>query len=288
MSAQTNQLPFRYRLMTNTMNALAGILPSAIGRFAFEMFCTPRHAPAHQRRSPHAIAAATALTVRFGAHELRGWEWGAGGEKTVMLVHGWESEPSSLAAFILPLVERGYRVIALDGPAHGDSPGKRLNMVDYRAALQAMVAQHGAVHAIISHSFGGGTVLFGLGEVSGWGTDVQRVVTIGAPARLQDVLERFGRSLGLTGGVLQAMYEAMRRRFGRSIGDFDLMRLHQKNRIPMLIVHDRSDTIVPFSDAEDISQALPEAQTLFTTGLGHRAILRNRDVIQHIVQFVTE
>lgn len=284
MAAQSQQLPFRFRLMTNTMNALAGILPGAVGRFAFDLFCTPRTAPAHQRRAPHAIASATALTVRFGAEELRAWEWGTG-EKTVMLVHGWESEPTSLAAFILPLVERGYRVIALDGPAHGDSPGKRLNLVDYLSALRSTIAQHGPVHAVIAHSFGGGAVLFGLGEPGGLGQTVERVVTIGAPARLQDVLQRFGQSLGLTGGVLNAMYEAMRRRFGRSVADFDPARV-QKTQIPLLIVHDRADVIVPFSDAEDITRIISHAQPLFTEGLGHRSILKNHEVIAQVLAFI--
>lgn len=284
MSAQSQQLPFRFRLMTNTMNALAGMLPNAVGRFAFDLFCTPRYTPAHQRRAPHAIASANPLSVRFGTHELRAWEWGAG-ERTVMLVHGWESEATSLAAFILPLVERGYRVIALDGPAHGDSPGKRLNLIDYVSALRSTIAQHGPVHAVIAHSFGGGATLFALGEPSGLGHDVERVVTIGAPARLQDVLQRFSETLGLTGGVLNAMYEVMRRRFGRSIADFDPARA-QKNTTPLLVVHDRSDVIVPFSDAEDITRILPHAKSFFTEGLGHRSILKNRAVIAQVICFI--
>jgi pimeloyl-ACP methyl ester carboxylesterase len=284
MSTQTQQLPFRFRLMINSMNALAAIIPGAVGRFAFDLFCTPRSTPAHQRRAPHAIASATPLAVRFGSQELRAWEWGKG-ERTVMLVHGWESESTSLAAFILPLVECGYRVIALDGPAHGDSPGNRLNLIDYVAAMRSTIAQHGPVQSVIAHSFGGGAALFALGEPGGLGNTVERVVTIGAPARLQDVLQRFGVSLGLTGSVLNAMYDAMRQRFGRSMADFDPARV-QKTTLPLMVVHDRADVIVPFSDAEDITRIISHAQALFTEGLGHRGILKNREVISHVIRFI--
>ncbi len=283
MSAQSQQLPFRFRMITSSLNALAQILPRAAGRFAFDLFSTPRSAPAHQRRAPHALASANPLEVRFGSKILRAWEWGAG-ERTIMLVHGWESEATGLAAFILPLVERGYRVIALDGPAHGDSPGKQLNIVDYVAALRSTIAQHGSVYAVIAHSFGGAAALFAMGEPEGLGK-VERVVTIGAPARLQSILERFTQSIGLTSGVLAAMLEAGRRRFGRSIADFDPARV-QKTLTPLMVVHDRADVIVPFGDAEDITRVIPHAQPLFTEGLGHRSILKNREVISQVIGFI--
>ena len=270
-------------MMTSSLNFLAQVLPRAAGRFAFDLFSTPRSAPAHQRRAPHALASASPLAVRFGALTLRAWAWGEG-ERTILLVHGWESEATSLAAFILPLVERGYRVIALDGPAHGDSPGKRLNLVDYVSELRSTIAQHGAVYAVIAHSFGGAAILFALGETTGLG-GVQRVVTIGAPAHLYSVLERFTQSLGLNGGVLTEMFESARRRFGLSIADFDFARV-QKTLTPLMVVHDRADVIVPFSDAEDITRVIPHAQSLFTEGLGHRSILKNREVISQVIQFI--
>ena len=48
--------------------------------------------------------------------------WGAG--PSVLLVHGWEGRGAQLGALVDPLVAAGYRVVALDGPAHGDSPGR--------------------------------------------------------------------------------------------------------------------------------------------------------------------
>jgi len=270
-------------MITSGLNALAQIIPAAAGRFAFDLFSTPRSPSTHQRRAPHALASATLLPVRFGAHTLKAWEWGAG-ERAVMLIHGWESEATGLAGFIMPLVERGYRVIALDGPAHGDSPGKRLNVVDYVSALRSTITQHGPVYGVIAHSFGGAATLFALGEPSGLG-GVQRVVTIGAPARINDVLQRFTQSLGLTGRVLNAMGESARRRFGRSMADFDPARA-QKTPTPLMVVHDRADVVVPFSDAEDITRIIPHAQPLFTEGLGHRSILKNREVISQVIGFI--
>jgi pimeloyl-ACP methyl ester carboxylesterase len=277
-------LPFRFRMISSSLNFLANVLPPLAGRFAFDLFSTPRYMPSHQRRMPHALASANPLDVHYGSAVLRAWEWGADGSKTVMLVHGWESEATSLASFILPLVDEGYRVIALDGPAHGDSPGKRLNLLGYLAAIRSTIAQHGPVHAVIAHSFGGGAMLFGLTEVNGLG-GVQSVVTIGAPSRLDTVLQRFTQTLGLTNRVLSQMFESMRRRFNRSVGEFALTQ-PMKTPVSLLVVHDRTDAVVPFSDAEEIASSHPEAAILFTEGLGHRAILKNREVIKQVLAFI--
>ena len=49
----------------------------------------------------------------------------------VLLVHGWEGRGVNLGKFIAPLVDAGYQAIALDGPAHGESPGKTMDPVHF-------------------------------------------------------------------------------------------------------------------------------------------------------------
>jgi hypothetical protein len=53
--------------------------------------------------------------------------WGDG--PPVLLAHGWESRRSHWSAIVPILAESGYRVIAMDAPAHGDSPGDQVSVV---------------------------------------------------------------------------------------------------------------------------------------------------------------
>jgi pimeloyl-ACP methyl ester carboxylesterase len=55
-----------------------------------------------------------------------------------------------------------------------------------------------------------------------------------------------------------------------------------------LVVHDREDQDVPFSHGEEIARAWPGAQLMATTGLGHRAILRDPEVIRRTITFLTD
>ena len=55
---------------------------------------------------------------------------------------------------------------------------------------------------------------------------------------------------------------------------------------PALIVHDTGDADVPFAHGEEIARAWPGAELVTTNGLGHRAILRDPEVLRRTVEFL--
>ena len=64
-----------------------------------------------------------------------------------------------LGAFVEPLVEAGYRVVAYDGPAHGESPGRRTNIFKLTEGLMAVADAVGPLSGVIAHSLGTTAVL---------------------------------------------------------------------------------------------------------------------------------
>jgi len=59
-------------------------------------------------------------------------------------------------------------------------------------------------------------------------------------------------------------------------------------RVPTLVVHDRNDTVNRFADGQAFVDAVPGAGLLETDGLGHRAILKDTDVIARVAAFVAD
>jgi len=55
---------------------------------------------------------------------------------------------------------------------------------------------------------------------------------------------------------------------------------------PVLIVHDQGDADVPHQHGVEIASAWPGAELISTRGLGHRAILRDREVVHRAVEFL--
>ena len=56
-------------------------------------------------------------------------------------------------------------------------------------------------------------------------------------------------------------------------------------KLPTLVVHDRVDTVNPFADGQAFVDAVEGARMLATDGLGHRAILKDADVVAGVAAF---
>ncbi|HLU14070.1 MAG TPA: alpha/beta fold hydrolase [Arenimonas sp.] len=264
------------------MNALARLSGRALGHLAPAVAATLARYLATRplRRSRHPDPPdAEPVTFRFG---LAGLRWGREGP-LVLALHGWEGRAAQFRTLAARLVPMGYRVLALDAPAHGRSPGREADPVVFADALQEAAAELGPVHAVIGHSMGGASTLLALSR----GLGSARVVTIAAPASLAGVLARMSRHLGLPESARRLFFEAMHRRTGLAPEqlDIDLLAAGLAPR-PVLVVHDREDPVIPFDDARRIVAATG-AQLLATSGLGHRAVLRDEGVLQRIAGFLT-
>lgn len=258
--------------------ALGVVSPAAAGRLALRLFCTPRrhHRPGWER---HIAAAGEPLRVGPG---LAARAWGAG--PIVLLVHGWEGRGTQLGRFVEPLVAAGYRVIGLDLPAHGESPGTRTDLIECTEALRKAGRDLGPIAGIVSHSFGGAITTLALER----GLDVKAVVLIAAPSSIADVIRRFGELTGLRGRSMQAFRTGIERQTGVRLVDVEIFERVAALQVPALIVHDRGDGEVPFHDAERLSAQWPGSTLLATERLGHRRILKDGEVIRRAVEFLTQ
>jgi pimeloyl-ACP methyl ester carboxylesterase len=201
----------------------------------------------------------------------------------VLLVHGWEGRGAQLGAFVDPLVAAGYRVVALDGPAHGDSPGATTTGPEFAQALVATRDAVGALAAIVGHSFGGFTSLLAVSR----GLPTARIVTIGTPASVPEVLRDFLRLIRLPDRALPSMVAALEARVGAPMASFEVEAFAPTVHVPVLVVHDTDDREVPYDDGRRLAEVFG-ARLLTTNGLGHRRSLFAPDVVTAVVEFIEQ
>ncbi len=174
----------------NTLSWIRGI-NGTLGRVAprvaasrmRQVFMTPRERLPRDWELP-LLATAERITLRFGLSALR---WGQG---TLFrsLMHGWEGRPTQFASLIEALVAAGYTAVALDGPAHGQSPGREANVVAFARALLEAAAELPPLQAVIGHSIGGASAM--LATQLGLRTEV--LVSIARPLRRAAATGAFG------------------------------------------------------------------------------------------------
>lgn len=286
--AEDRSVPLRLRLMRFLFSRLGGVFPHLLGAWAFRLWFRTRRYPesaAGKRAASEAVR--EVLTVNNIPVVI--YRWGRVGPR-VFFVHGWSGRGSQVAAFVGPLIDAGFQVVALDLPGHGATPGKSTNMVECATVLDALDKKYGPMYAAITHSFGGMVLAYALNH----GIKLERAVMISAPADIDFLLESFAGILSLHTDVIDDLWQRLEQRFSDQTSDRDFSeRISLVNNIgqidtPALVIHDEHDHSVPLTQGQRIAATWPDARLMRTSGLGHARILRDRQVIDTVIGFLSQ
>lgn len=266
------------------MNVAARFSSRLAGLFAARIWFTPWVVDNHERaRKRHArwLEGAEAVFFPFKGKRLAGFSIGEG--PVALLVHGWGERAATLGVLAKPLVERGYRVVGVDLPAHGDSPGRRTAIPEEAEALRAVIEQLGGAQAVIAHSMGGAVATYALSQ----GARVEKLVLIGSAVRLENALETFSEMARLPRRAKTGLRSYIERRFGKNVWHhFATDRSAFDISIAPLIIHDKDDDQVAFEDGWMLAKAWPGAHFLATEGLGHIKVMGDPRVIEAITGYL--
>jgi pimeloyl-ACP methyl ester carboxylesterase len=267
----------RLRALRALHASLGRIAPDTVASRARARFLTPTR---HATRPWEASVEARGVRERLasGASLLR---FPAEGPK-VLAIHGWEGRATQWGPLAERLAPRGLELLALDGPAHGASPGDEAHPVAFARALLEADRERGPFSAVVGHSMGGGAVAIALA----WGLRADRAAVLASPSSIEGVLTRFGRLIGLPPGAQRRFIGAIEAHVGLPAAEIEVARLASKLTVPGLVVHDRDDLEVPFGEGATIARAWPGAELMTTEGLGHRRILRDERVLEAVTRFL--
>jgi pimeloyl-ACP methyl ester carboxylesterase len=254
-----------------------------LAELATRVFCHPLRGRRPPREDGY-LATARRIPLPAPAGELAAWQWGDEARPLVLLVHGWEGRGSQLGAFAAPLVSAGFKVVAFDAPAHGDSPGDETNIRLLTEALQTVVRLYGPLHAVIGHSWGaaGAAMLAAQG-------DVPRVMVLLAPPLWQKGrVERTARRLGLSEAAQALFLEKVRQRVGWTYEQMDMRPVARSAPCPLLVFHDPGDEDTAFVDSQEFTALWTGSRLVPCPGRGHYRILVTAEVINDAVRFIAE
>ena len=277
-AVRSREVPIRIRLLRPALATLSAVAPALAARVAERMFLSPPRypRPAHEAA---ALAPAVATIVDAGT-PITTWTWGHG--PAVLLVHGWGGRGGQLASFVRPLVASGYSVITFDAPGHGQSPATESSLVAFVGAIQAVTRALGPVRGVIAHSIGAAATACALRD--GLRADV--AVFLAPPADLTLHADIMLETLGFGRRARELMRERIERPLGVPWATLNVDRFAAQMRTPLLVIHDREDAEVPWQEGAIIAQAWPGATLATTSGLGHRRLVRDREVVREAVDFV--
>jgi pimeloyl-ACP methyl ester carboxylesterase len=261
------------------------IAPKLTGRVAFSLFCRtrmPGGVDAKQKemiaRAEARMAAARLEEVAYRDGKVMTYRFdppAAAEPKTVMLLHGWTGRAAFMSAFVQPLLDAGFRVLAMDLPGHGRSSGNALHIPRAVAAVSAVHDHTGPWHGVIGHSFGGAIATACVaGAVKGFeAISPARLVLVAAPESMPAIFRNFGSSVGLNQRSQAALEAFVPRLSGHPLESFRGEAQLRGFAGDVLVIHAPDDKEVDFANTAAFAAAGPHVAVMEAPGTGHRRIL---------------
>lgn len=271
------------RISTNVrFSASALLFPDLATAVAERMFLTP------PRTRDAAASALDLVDARSSFLEHKGrqiamWRWGSREAPAVVLAHGWGGYAAQMRAFVFPLVQAGYRVIAYDQPAHGVSEGRLTGLPDFADVLAEVAGIHGSVAAVVAHSLGGAAAALALANGK---ASFKKVVLVSPPSDLVGYSRRFARWYWMPEAVRKGMQAAIEERYGVRWENLEVPRVAPRLSAQALVIHDRDDRLMPWTHGATVARHWPGAKLMSTEGLGHRRILSDERVTRAAAEFI--
>jgi len=274
-------IPIPVRCFAKTLELISTRLASFFG---IRLFITPVNFPI-PKREQYMLKSAQKKRLHIPEikKEIEILSYGYS-KKKVLLVHGWSGRSTQLFAFADKLLENGFMVISFDGPAHGKSTGRTTMMPEFLKTIEKINTTFGPFEAAIGHSFGA-TSLYNAAATF---LDIKTFIAIGSGDRISEIISNFAKNLYLKEKSAKKIQSGLEKKWVIHLDDFSSSTVAKKIKIPVLVVHDKTDGDVPVSCAYKIRQNLEKGSLFITNGLGHTKILRNNEVVHKSIKFIIQ
>ncbi len=210
------------------------------------------------------------------------YSWGTG--PRVLLVHGWDGRGTQMGRIAGAIADAGFEAICVDLPAHGESPGVATHVPEAKDYLLKVGEELGPFQAVIAHSFGACASIYAVYQ----GLATQRVIYVAGANRFTGIFDRYCEAVGVRGLAKDKFYAKVEALVGIDASKNYPALWAAKLDTSAFIIHDRDDQDAPYSDGLEMHAAWKGSRMLTTEGLGHRRILKSKEVLNAIVTYLTE
>lgn len=225
------------------------------------------------------------ITITINGEKIRGYACGSG-NKTALILHGFSSSSHNFDSYVENLISLGYKVLAFDAPAHGLSEGKTINALEYSNFILEIIKIYGKIDSFICHSFGGIAIMLALEKLK---HDINTKIVLIAPAtETTTAIDHAFNFISIKNNKLKnALFKKIEETSGYPPEWFSIRRAVKNISARILWLHDVDDNITPVSDAMKVKDDAPtNVKFIFTKGLGHGRIYKDKNVQSEIFNFL--
>lgn len=257
-------------------------LPGFMASFAYRQLTNPQVKKLRERET-QVLDKAKKEVLHFKGFDIQCYQWGTG-EKSVLLIHGWEGQAGNFADLVEKLLENDYRVYAFDGPSHGYSSRGKTSLFEFTELVAVMIDKF-QVETLVSHSFGGVATTFALHANPH--LKINKYLLLTTPDRFTERIDDVTEFLGITDEVKERLIDRLESETGQRVADLNVSDFVKDINVKeALIIHDKDDKVIPINRARNVYQNWPAAGFSTLEGTGHFRILRDPAVLNMALKFL--
>ncbi len=273
---------------------LQKIIPLAIGKYlqakaiiapkkaieeAFNIFCTPRKGKATEK---HQEFFDTSLEERIetNGYKIQTYTW-AGENKTILLLHGWESNSYRWKTLVTELQKQNHNIIAIDAPGQGNSSGKYLSVPLYTECVKDIIETQ-KPSIVIGHSLGGMTAVYQ--QIKYLNPCIEKIIALGPPSELSFFLKSYQQTIGVSDKFMKKFDEYLKNRFGFYSKEFSIARFAKEIKIKGLLILEKNDKLAPYKYSKRIADKWVNCELYTVERIGHS--LQSDGINKKIIAYI--
>ncbi|MFK7935061.1 MAG: alpha/beta fold hydrolase, partial [Saprospiraceae bacterium] len=209
------------------------------------------------------------------------WE---GGNKRVLLIHGWEGQAANFSDLIQKLLAADYTVYAFDGPSHGFSSRGETSLFEFTELVAEMIKEL-KIDKLVSHSFGGVATTYALH--SNPNLRIEKYALLTTPDRFRDRIQSVSDQVGISKKVTDKLVKRLEQETAMDVNTLNVSDFVKTiNVAQSLIIHDKNDRVIPIQQSQNVCKNWEVCDLIEIEGTGHFRILRTENVLDRVVEFL--
>jgi len=260
----------------------SNLFPNLITSFAYKQLTNPQ---VHKLR-PNELATleqAEKKKYKFKDFEIQLYTW-SGGDKKILLIHGWEGQAGNFSDLVETLVQNGFTVYSFDGPSHGSSSKGSTSLFEFTELVELLIRKN-KVKNLVSHSFGGVATTYAL--FTNLDLYIDKYVLLTTPDKFTERIDDVSEKVGITYKVKNKLIKKLEKELKLDVRTLNVSTFVKDINVKdALIIHDKNDKVIPISQSRNVHSNWNKSELIEIQGTGHFRILRTKEVIDKVLDYL--
>ena len=264
------------------VKTLSTLFPKVITSFAYKQLTNPQ---VHKLRENEVatLNKAEREMFRFKDFDIQLYTW-KGGDKKILLIHGWEGQAGNFSDLIEQLLVNGYTVYSFDGPSHGFSSKGKTSLFEFTELVGILIRKF-QVRELISHSFGGVATTYALYTNSD--LEIDKYVLLTTPDKFTERINDVSEMVGINNNVKNKLIKRLENEINMDITNLNVSEFVKSINVKKsIIIHDKNDRVIPIARSINVHNNWKASEFKEINGTGHFKILKTKEVIDSVISYL--